>query len=167
MQTSTFCQRLRQLHEETELSQDQAVEMIKKRTGYTIHQTTFSAIMRGANQPTLPVLLALAKAYRVNLEWLAGTANERTPVDELSLRVAELSLPEEVERAAKLMAQLPPEQQRRWGAIIEGEYKEREERKHNAERWERLSRIVSLMDKSGDLRARIEAETGISLSSGN
>lgn len=164
MQTDAFGQRLRELHEETELSQEQAVEMIKKRTGYTIHQTTFSAMMRGANQPTLPVLLALAKAYRVNLEWLSGLTSERKPVDELSSRISELSFPSEVESAAKMMAQLPPEQQRRWSAIIEGEYKEREERRRNTEKWDQLSRLVSLMDSTGTLRSRIETETGISLS---
>lgn len=162
-----FCSRLRELHDETELSQEQAVEMIRSRTGYTIHQTTFSAIMRGANQPTLPVLTALAKAYRVNLEWLVGITSERKTTDDLSARVRELTFPEGVERAARMMSQLPPEQQRRWEAIIEGEYKEREERKQNAERWERLSKIVGLMDSTGALRSRIEAETGISLSTGN
>lgn len=167
MQVDSFCQRLRQIHEETALSQEQAVEMIKRRTGYAIHQTTFSAIMRGANQPTLPVLLALAKAYRVNLEWLAGLTVERKPVDELLTRITEMALPEDVERAAKLMALLPPEQQRRWGAIIEGEYREREERRLNAEKWEQLSRLVGRMDKSGELRARIEAETGIRLAGSN
>jgi len=167
MQVDTFCHRLRQLHEETELSQEQAVDMVKKRTGYAIHQTTFSAIMRGANQPTLPVLLALAKAYRVNLEWLTGLTSERKPIDELLSRIAEMALPEDVEHAAKLMALLPPEQQLRWRAIIEGEYREREERRLNAEKWEQLSRLVGRMDKSGELRARIEAETGISLAGSN
>lgn len=162
-----FCTRLRELHAETELSQEQAVEMIKSRTGYTIHQTTFSAIMRGANQPTLPVLIALAKAYRVNLEWLVGLTSERKTTDDLSMKVQDLTLPEGVERAARLMAQLPPEQQRRWEAIIEGEYREREERRQNAEKWDRLSRLVTLMDSTGALRSRIEAETGVSLSSGN
>ncbi len=163
----TFSNRLRDLHDGTGLSQEQAVEMIKKRTGLTIHQTTFSAMMRGANQPTLPLLTALARAYQVNLEWLSGITSERKPVDELSSRIGELSFPEEVERAAKMMAQLPAEQQSRWAAIIEGEYKEREERKQNAERWERLSRLVSLMDNTGSLRARIEAETGVSFSAGD
>lgn len=163
MKTDEFGQRLRKLHEETDLSQEQAVEMIRKRTGHAIHQTTFSAMMRGANQPTLPTLLALARSYRVNLEWLTGLTNERKPVDELSGRIMELSFPAEVESAAKMMAQLPPEQQRRWSAIIEGEYKEREERQQNIEKWNQLSRLVSLMDGTGALRTRIESETGISL----
>jgi len=159
--------RLSKLHEATGDSQEDVVKDFAVRTGVSVHQTTFSGYLRGAKFPTLPVLAALADYYNVSIDYLLGRTDDERPAMALTQQVDRMSLPEGVERAARLMAQLPPEQQRRWEAIIEGEYREREERKQNAERWERLSKLVGLMDNTGALRSRIESETGVSLPSGN
>lgn len=174
-----FSERLKMLHVESGLSQSEAVAMIEKRTDVKIHQTTFSAMMRGENKPTLPIATALAKAYSVSLDWLTGTTIERKPVavitEELDTTTAEVkALKRQVaeakksnsstEEISKMLLDLPDAQRERWRAVISAEHQEHLARSENEKQWREVSRLVKLLDSDGSLRSRIESETGISLS---
>lgn len=174
-----FSERLKLLHAESDLSQNDAVAMIERRTGMKIHQTTFSAMMRGENKPTLPIVTALAKAYDVSLDWLTGITIERKPATlmagELDNALAEIkSLKSQIaetkksrsttEEISKMLLDLPDAQRERWRAVISAEHQEHVARSENEKQWREISRLVKLLDSDGSLRRRIESETGISLS---
>lgn len=174
-----FSERLKSLHAESALSQSEAVAMIEKRTGVKVHQTTFSAMMRGENRPTLPLATALAKAYDVSLDWLTGATVERRPItkvtEELDSVNAEVkSLRKQIaeakksksstEEISKMLLELPDAQRERWRAVISAEHQEHMARSENEKRWREVSRLVKLLDSDGSLRSRIESETGINLS---
>lgn len=64
-----YLQRLRDMREDSDLSQTQIAEMLG------IHQTVYSRYERGARTIPLELLIKLAEFYDVSLDFLAGRTN--------------------------------------------------------------------------------------------
>jgi hypothetical protein len=144
-----FYERLRRLHNQSGQSQQSAVDLIKRKTGEDIHQTTFGSYVRGDREPPISAVVAIAKTFNTSIEWLCGMVEDNRPVAALLARLEDLSFPPDADRAAYLLAQMPENQRRVHVAAIELDY---EERKANAELWKRLIRSV----RSGDDLADVE-----------
>lgn len=143
-----FAQRLLKLHNENGLSQDDAVVMIRQKTGEVIHQTTYSNWLRGKKEPTISNLAALARAYGVSADYLAGLSDDPTPSEELSHDLQEAQLPEHVEDAAKKLTCLSEVSQDRIIAEIEERYR-------SEQRWQQIESLVKKMDTDGSVSARL------------
>lgn len=145
---NTFYERLRRLHGQSGQSQQAAVDLIKRKTGEDIHQTTFGSYVRGDREPPISAVVAIAKTFNISIEWLCGMVEDKRPVAAILARLDELSFPADVEQAARLLAQMPEKQRRVHISAIELDY---EERKANAELWQRLIRSVRANGDTGDL----------------
>lgn len=143
-----FYDRLRQLHSQSGQSQQSAVDLIKRKTGEDIHQTTFGSYVRGDREPPISAVAAIAKAFNISIEWLCGMTDDKRPLSAVLLRLSELTFPADVEDAARILAQMPEKQRRVHIAAIERDH---EERKENAERWKRLVRSLQATSSSSDV----------------
>lgn len=136
--------RLTKLHNATDDSQEDAVKGIAARMGISIHQTTFSAYLRGVKWPTLPVLSALADYYNVSIDYLLGKTDDSTPVPTLVKNLEQSSLPAEIESAAKMLTELPEADRGSLVAQIKAAYAEAKERQQNRETLEYLARFLNV-----------------------
>lgn len=136
--------RLAKLHEGTNDSQEDTVKSIAQRTGVSIHQTTFSSYLRGTKSPTLPVLSALADYYGVSVDYLLGRTDDERPAATISKRLDQVSMPEKIEHASKMLAELPDRQQASLIAQIEAAHAEATERKQNREALDRLAEFLNV-----------------------
>lgn len=143
-----FSQRILKLHNDTGLSQDEAVVMIRQKTGETVHQTTYSNWLRGKKEPTISNLVALAQAYGVSADYLAGLTADPTPAEELSRGLHDAQLPEHVEDAAKKLTHLSGVSRDRIIAEIEERYR-------SEQRWQQIESLVKKMDGDGSVAARL------------
>lgn len=143
-----FSQRILKLHNDTGLSQDDAVVMIRQKTGETVHQTTYSNWLRGKKEPTISNLAALAQAYGVSADYLAGLSADPAPAEELSHDLQEAQLPEHVEDAAKKLTYLSDVSRDRIIAEIEERYR-------SEQRWQQIESLVKKMDTDGSVSARL------------
>lgn len=148
-----FSQRLSELHAETDMSQDEAVAVMGRKTGENIHQTTFSNWLRGKKEPTLSNLAALSLMYGVSIDYLAGLSRDKTPPDQLSHRIAETALPGPVQCAAKKLTQLSDVSRDRIMAEIE-------ERFRSEQRWQQIESLVKKMDADGSITSRLLSKLG-------
>lgn len=132
---------LSRLHSASGMSQDEAVAMIKRRTGEVIHQTAFSSYLATSDRhrvPSVTTAATLASAYGVSIEYLLGQVKDRRPIPVLLDRLNEMSLPAPIEGAAKKLAGMPAAIQRKYIAAIEAEA----EACDRERRWELLSKLV-------------------------
>ncbi len=65
--------RLRELREDSDLTQKCLAELLH------IKQNTYSQYENGQRQPPLEVLIALARFYKVTLDYLVGISNIKNP----------------------------------------------------------------------------------------
>lgn len=65
-----YYQRLRDLREDSDLTQSQLVEKLN------MHKTTYTNYEQGKRDLPLEVAIKLAKFYNVSLDYLAGLTNE-------------------------------------------------------------------------------------------
>lgn len=68
-------ERIKKLRDEAGLSQREVAEMLTAR-GYSHSQASFSHIEVGRNQPTVPVLLELARIFDTTVDYLLGMTDQ-------------------------------------------------------------------------------------------
>lgn len=139
--------RLSELHNRSGQSQQAATEMIKRKTGADVHQTTFGSWLRGDREPLIGAVATMAQAYNVSIEWLCGMIDDKRPVPVILDRLREVTFPADVEAAAKLLSTMPEDQRRLHIAQIEADAAER---RRNEDRWQRLLRSVEMAGLSID-----------------
>ncbi len=158
MSEELFALRLRKLHDESKMSQEDLVADIMARTGKKINQTSYSYYMKGTKTPTYPAVETLCEYYGVSFEWITGKVDDRRTVKELLRIVDETGMTPQVRAAARLLTTLPDAQRDAIAASIEAAAKEQENQKRNDERWRHLSRLVAKMDTDGSLNAFVNTE---------
>lgn len=92
---TTFSERLASTHKQTGLNQQEAVEIILRRTRVRIPQSTFSTYLRGDKEPPVSTLAVLARGLRVSADYLCGLTKDSRPIEDILKLV---SLPDDVQR---------------------------------------------------------------------
>lgn len=129
---TTFSERLAGVHKQTGLNQQEAVEIILRRTRVRVPQSTFSTYLRGDKEPPVSTLAALARGLRVSADYLCGLVKDPRPVDDL-LKL--ISLPDDVQRVVTHLLDLPADQR---GALVERVLTERTQ----AQRLKPLAKLI-------------------------
>lgn len=129
---TTFSERLAKTHKQSGLSQQEAVEIILRRTRVRIPQSTFSTYLRGDKEPPVSTLAILARGLRVSADYLCGLVKDSRPVDEL-LKL--ISLPDDVQRVVTHLLELPADQR---AALVERVLTERVQ----AQRLKPLAKLI-------------------------
>lgn len=128
---------LRQLHNASGLTQEEAVAMIKRRTGEQMHQTAFSSYMTTDTRqriPSITTTAAIAAAYDVSIEYLLGWVQDRRPVRVLVEKLRAALLPPEIDDAARRLAEMPAEYRAKYVADINFDYR----------RWQNERRLLAM-----------------------
>jgi hypothetical protein len=160
MSEELFALRLRKLHEESRMSQEDLVADIMARTGKKINQTSYSYYMKGTKTPTYPAVETLCEYYGVSFEWITGKVDDRRTVKELLRIVDETGITPQIRNAARQLATLPKVQRDAITASIEAAAIEQENHRRSDERWQQLSAWIGKVDTDGSLSAFVKAETG-------
>lgn len=148
-----FRHRFTQLHKRSGWTQQRLSDAIKRRTGTHIPQTTISNYLAGV-EPSLSNAAAIAATYNVSIEYIAGATDDPRPLTVITDRLAQLAMPPEVERAALLVAQMPPEERAEVAAYMVARHGQ----------WRQLSSLIEFarrMDVDGSLMERIAEISGI------
>lgn len=146
---NVFNVRLNALFESEGFSQQDAVKRIEAETGERIPQTTFDGYLK-KTEARATTLAALARYYKVSMEWLSGSSDDKTPCDELAKRAA----PEDLKQAIALMIEMPKEQRDEITSLI----------KYKHAQWKALMNLIQTMnrvDRNGTLPARVKELSGI------
>jgi len=154
-----FNERFFRLHKSGGLSQSGTAEKIYSATGIKIPQTTLSDYLH-RTEPDISVAAAIAKTYNVSLEWLAGMTDDKQPLSSMARRISEMIMPPEVERAARLITQMPEDQQNEIVSMVIAKHKQWQAMKD-------LIEVVRQFDSNGVLSARIAELTGLNTRSAN
>lgn len=70
----SYYQRLRDLREDNDLTQNQLVEILK------MHKTTYTNYEQGKREIPFSLAIRLAKLYNVSLDYLAGLTDNPKPI---------------------------------------------------------------------------------------
>lgn len=70
-----YYQRLRDLREDSDLTQNQLVSILK------MHKTTYTNYEQGKREIPFELVIRLAKLYNVSLDYIAGITDEPIPLN--------------------------------------------------------------------------------------
>lgn len=70
-----YYQRIRDLREDNDLTQDQIVELLK------MHKTTYTNYEQGKREPPFEFIIKLAKLYNVSIDYIAGLIDSPKPFE--------------------------------------------------------------------------------------
>ena len=152
---TTFNERLIKLHRGSDMSQDATVAAIKRVTGVSITQGTFSNYMR-STEPDVTALRAIANFYGVSTAWLTGETDDRRPLKHIMAQLADLSFSPDVVAAAKILAQMPEDERAEICAMIAARYRQ-------FETMQNLIKVVELFDHDGAISRRVKELSGFDL----
>lgn len=152
---SIFNERFFRLHKSGGLSQTGTAEKIYDATGVKIPQTTLSDYLH-RTEPDISIAAAIAKTYNVSLEWLAGMTDDKQPLSSMVRRISEMTMSPDVERAARLIAQMPEIQQNEIVSMVIAKHKQWQATKD-------LIEVVRQFDGNGVLSARIAELAGLDI----
>ena len=150
---SNFNGRFKQLYNEGGISQADTSTYIYNATGVKIPQTTLSGYLAN-KEPRLSVALAIAKAYDVSLEWLAGVVDGKTPLSIAVEDVHDVLFDPKVKTAAKQIAEMPDVEKQEIISYVAARYSQ----------WRKIKNLVEVVrrfDTDGSLASRIADLSGI------